>query len=81
MPWVRLEKSGKGFQIFSREINGCSGKIHVQDKRMCDSNKVAGQQTCDRPVHVPHFQASHFGEKKEQKLYIIDCTLPAAVAE
>jgi hypothetical protein len=43
---------------------------------MCGSNKVAGQQTCDSPVHVPQSQASHFGEKKEQRWYIIDYSLP-----
>jgi len=43
---------------------------------MCGSNKVAGQQTCDNPVHVPQSQACYFDETEEQRRYIIDCSLP-----
>jgi hypothetical protein len=38
---------------------------------MCGSNKVAGQQTCGSPVHIPQSQVSHFGETEEQRWYII----------
>jgi hypothetical protein len=43
---------------------------------MSGSNKVAGQQTCDSPVHVPQSQASHFGETKEQRRHTVDYSLP-----
>jgi hypothetical protein len=68
--------SRKGPRYSQEKRSDSARRIHVTDYRMCGSNKVAGQQTCDSSVHVPQSQASHFRETKNQRWYVIDCSLP-----